>query len=172
MTRKTSLSDLDTEAIDAFRVRWFEKARSQRVLDASREQLLRDAELLTPKGVTYAALILLGTHSALGEHLAQAETIFEYRSSEAPGPASQREEFGEGFLLSFEPRCRGSARAMPGWRPITLRANVSQCEPEPEPMLGRNSLGIKGFEWRKNRPERGRIAAAGVKAALAVQPWP
>ena len=29
-------------------------------------------------------------------------------------------------------------------------------------------MGIKGFEWRQNQPERGRISAARVKAALAV----
>ena len=49
--------------------------------------------------MTYAALVLLGNHPALGRYLANAEVIFEYRSSEAPGPASQREEFRRGFLL-------------------------------------------------------------------------
>lgn len=49
-----------------------------------------------------SALILLGTHVALGKHLPQAEIVFEYRSSEAPGPASQREEFREGFFLFYD----------------------------------------------------------------------
>jgi ATP-dependent DNA helicase RecG len=53
-------------------------------------------------GVTYAALALLGTRQALGQYLAQAEVIFEYRSSEASGPANQREEVREGFLLFFD----------------------------------------------------------------------
>jgi len=51
--------------------------------------------------VTYAALVLFGTRDALRKHLAQAEIVFEYRSSEASGPASQREEFTMGFFACF-----------------------------------------------------------------------
>jgi ATP-dependent DNA helicase RecG len=71
-------------------------------LQLSTEQLLRDAELTTRDGVTYAALILLGTRTALTQYLAQSETIFEYRSTEAPGPANQREEFRRGFLTFYD----------------------------------------------------------------------
>ena len=59
-------------------------------------------ELLADDGLTYAALILLGTRASLGRHLAQAEVVFEYRSSEAPGPANQREELRQGVLLSYD----------------------------------------------------------------------
>jgi ATP-dependent DNA helicase RecG len=48
------------------------------------------------------ALILLGTTSALGRLLAQAEVVFEYRSSGRPGPAQQREEFRVGFLACYD----------------------------------------------------------------------
>jgi ATP-dependent DNA helicase RecG len=44
----------------------------------------------------------LGTHAALGRLLSQAEVIFEYRSSPRPGPANQREEFWQGFLLFYD----------------------------------------------------------------------
>jgi len=44
-------------------------------------------------------LILFGTRPALGRHLAQAEIVFEYRSSEASGPAADRQEYREGFFL-------------------------------------------------------------------------
>jgi ATP-dependent DNA helicase RecG len=64
--------------------------------------LLRDAELITERGVTYAALILLGSKAALSQYLAAAEIVFEYRSSEASGPASQREEFRCAFLLAYD----------------------------------------------------------------------
>jgi ATP-dependent DNA helicase RecG len=95
-------SDLDPRAIEAFRERWHRRAKIDAILHYPAAQLLRDAELVTDRGVTYAALALLGTHAALGRHLAQAEVIFEYRSSEAPGPASQREEFREGFLMYYD----------------------------------------------------------------------
>ena len=65
-------------------------------------QLLKDAELVTDRGATYATLVLLGTHAALGRFLPQAETVFEYRSSENAGPANQREEFRKGFLLYYD----------------------------------------------------------------------
>jgi len=94
-----TLDALAPEGIDAFRRRWHRKARKDAILGTSDEQLLRDAELLLDDGITYAALILLGTGASLGRHLAQAEVVFEYRSSAAPGPANQREEFREGLLL-------------------------------------------------------------------------
>ncbi len=61
-------------------------------------QLLSDADAITKDGVTYAALILFGTREALRRHLTQTEIVFEYRSSEAAGPAAQREEFAIGFF--------------------------------------------------------------------------
>jgi ATP-dependent DNA helicase RecG len=96
---KATIADLEPEAIEMFRTRWHQRSKDAAILRQTPEQLLRDAELVGPDGVTYAALVLLGSHRALGRHLAQAETIFEYRSSEAAGPANQREEFRRGFLL-------------------------------------------------------------------------
>jgi ATP-dependent DNA helicase RecG len=58
--------------------------------------------VLTDKGLTYAALILFGTRKAVRALLPRAEVIFEYRSSEAAGPAAQREEFTEGFFNYFD----------------------------------------------------------------------
>jgi ATP-dependent DNA helicase RecG len=96
------LEDLDSRAVELFRNRWHVKAKRDAILQCAVEQLLRDAELVSDAGVTYAALVLLGTRAAVGRLLAQAEVIFEYRSSEAAGPASQREEFREGFLLCYD----------------------------------------------------------------------
>lgn len=100
-TRATA-ADLEPRAIEEFRARWHRKSGNEALLKTPTEQLLRDAELVTASGITYAALILLGTRAALGVHLAQAEVIFEYRSSDAVGPAGQREEFREGFLLYYD----------------------------------------------------------------------
>ena len=52
--------------------------------------------------ITYASLILLGTRKALARHLANAEVIYEYRSTESPGPANQRVEHREGCLLFLD----------------------------------------------------------------------
>ena len=90
--------DLDPIAVDVLRKLWHRKTKDQDILTRPLDQLLTDAELLLDGVVTYAALILLGTRKALGRHLAQAEVIFEYRSNEAPGPASERHELRQGFL--------------------------------------------------------------------------
>ena len=93
-----TLSDLDDSALEAFREKWIEKSGNKRLSSLSDEQLLHDSEAITDEGVTYAALILFGKKEALGKYLPQSEIIFEYRSSNASGPANQREEFRVGFF--------------------------------------------------------------------------
>lgn len=95
------LSDLDEMAIEAFRARWVDKSRNRRIMSLSTEQLLRDCEAITDEGITYAALALFGKRESLGKYLPQAEIIFEYRSSDASGPANQREEFRVGFFACY-----------------------------------------------------------------------
>ncbi len=94
-----NVADLAPAALAAFRERWARKAKNPRIDELPYEQALSDAELLLDGRLTYAALILFGTRTALGRHLAQAEIVFEYRSSEASGPAQDREEYREGFFL-------------------------------------------------------------------------
>jgi len=96
------LEDLDPAAIEDFRLRWMEKSRNPGLASLSQEQLLRDAELLSDQGLTYAAVILFGTRPALGRLLAQAEVIFEYRSSETSGPAQERKEYRQGFFTFYD----------------------------------------------------------------------
>jgi len=93
-----TLDDLDPNAIESFRKRWIEKSKNTALAQLDCNQLLHDAEALVDGNVTYAALVLFGTRKALGRHLAQAEVIFEYRSSEASGPAQQRKEYREAFF--------------------------------------------------------------------------
>ena len=96
------LQDLDSNAIEAFRAKWAEKSGNNRIKTLSTKQLLMDCEAISDKGITYAALVLFGTRSALGKYLPQSEIIFEYRSSDASGPAQQREEFRIGFFACYD----------------------------------------------------------------------
>ena len=98
-----TLSDLDPLAIEEFRRRWHVASGNPALLTRPAEYLLRDAELTTERGITYAALVLLGGKAALSHYLAAAEIVFEYRSTEALGPANQRAEFRCAFLLSYDP---------------------------------------------------------------------
>ena len=113
-----SIADLDDSAIEAFRAKWIEKSGNHRLASLSCEQLLHDSEAITDKGVTYAALILFGKKAALKRFLPQAEIIFEYRSSNASGPASQREEFRAGFFSCFNRL----------WELVNLRNNTQHYQ--------------------------------------------
>ncbi len=112
------LDDLDPQAIEEFRRRWTDKTKNPALAALSHRQLLQDAELLTEEGLTFAALILFGTRNTLGKHLAQAEVIFEYRSSEAAGPAQHRSEYREGFFAFYDEL----------WEKINLRNDVQHYE--------------------------------------------
>jgi ATP-dependent DNA helicase RecG len=97
-----TVADLDMTAIETFRAKWMEKSGNNRLKNVSVEQLLTDCEAITNNGVTYAALALFGSHAALGKYLPQSEIVFEYRSSDASGPAQQREEFRLGFFACYD----------------------------------------------------------------------
>ena len=97
-----TLNDLCDSAIETFREKWAKKSGNKRIMSLSKEQLLHDCEAITDEGITYAALILFGKREALGKYLPQSEIVFEYRSSDASGPASQREEFRTGFFSCYD----------------------------------------------------------------------
>lgn len=113
-----ALSDLDPDAIELLRRLWMRKSGNQELVTLATERLLTDAELLVNGRLTYAALILLGTHAALGRLLAQAEIVFEYRSNEVPGPAAARHEFRQGFLPVLDEV----------WRLINLRNDLQHFQ--------------------------------------------
>jgi ATP-dependent DNA helicase RecG len=116
--RDARIEDLDERAINEFRRRWIQKSNNNRLEGLATDQLLRDAELLFPEGLTYAALILFGEPHALSKFLPQAEVIFEYRSSEVAGPAAQRIEYRRGFF-SFQEDL---------WGQINLRNDVQHYQ--------------------------------------------
>lgn len=93
--------DLEHSAIEIFRKKCVEKSGNQNLLTLSDLQLLSDCGAVVDDSITYAALILFGTHKALGKYLAQSEVVFEYRLSDEPGPAAQREEFRDGFFSFY-----------------------------------------------------------------------
>jgi ATP-dependent DNA helicase RecG len=113
-----TMDDLDTVAIENFRQRWIHKSGNRSLTTLSQEQLLNDAEALVDGGLTYAALILFGTRKALGRHLSQAEVIFEYRASDASGPAQQRKEFRQGFFSFYDEL----------WNLINLRNDIQHFQ--------------------------------------------
>lgn len=102
LCKGATIEDLDEHAIENFRTNWIEKSGNKQLRTLSNELLLLDCGAITEQGLTYAALILFGKNTSLVRFLPQAEIIFEYRSSEASGPANQREEFKEGFFACYD----------------------------------------------------------------------
>ncbi len=102
LCREAEWNDLDKHAIEDFRKRWIAKSRNSALVNLSPEQLLDDCEATIRGKITYAALVLFGRREALGRLLGQSEVVFEYRSSEASGPAQYREEFRQGFFSFYD----------------------------------------------------------------------
>lgn len=97
-----TLDDLDPDSIEIFRNKWLDYSDNKRITTLSVEQLLRDADVLEDEGLTYAALILFGKRKPLLKHLPTAEVVYEYRSTEASGPAGAREDLRMGFFKFFD----------------------------------------------------------------------
>ena len=97
---------------------WMRKSGNGALKNVSDTKLLRDIEVIVDKGVTYAALILFGKRQALRKFLAQAEVVFEYRSSNITGPAQQRIEYTQGFF-SFDNEL---------WEKINLRNDLQHFQ--------------------------------------------
>ncbi len=115
---RATLADLSPEAVAQLRERWAAKTGDDRKRHWSDEETLANAELVVDGQVTFAALILCGTHGALGRHLGQAELVFEYRASEASGPAADRVAYREGFFLWTDEL----------WRKIALRNDLQSYQ--------------------------------------------
>jgi len=97
-----SLDDLDATGIDKLRSLWFQSSGNAALKTLPQMQLLEDAELVVGGQITFAALIMLGTHKGLGLHLPQAESVFEYRSTDGSVGYQQRNEFRRGFLAYLD----------------------------------------------------------------------
>lgn len=95
----SGLADLDRAAIREFRQRWARRETNARIEARTDEEVLRSAELMRDGVPTVAALLLFATREALTRFIPRGEIVFEYRSSEAAGPAQDRAEYREGFLL-------------------------------------------------------------------------
>lgn len=94
-----TLDDLDHKAVDLLKKRWAEKAGRQDYLAFDVEKTLKNLGLLTEKGLTYAALIMVGKADSLDKHLADAEIVFEWRQSRRQTHHDFRKNWRAPFML-------------------------------------------------------------------------
>jgi ATP-dependent DNA helicase RecG len=92
-----SVNDLNSEAVARLRS-LRDETRPDKRTDGSDEKFLRDIGLVAPSGVTFGALILLGTEEAVGRYLPSAEVIYEYRAIESAIDYDKRAVYRAGYL--------------------------------------------------------------------------
>lgn len=99
---KLTLFDLDEHALLYFRERWAKETERPDYRSLELSEMLTNLRLIKGKGITYAALILLGTEQALADHLPDAEVIFEWR--QIPGKTSHdlRKTWTKPAILALE----------------------------------------------------------------------
>lgn len=97
-----SIRDLDSAAIKILKRRYAEKQHNSDFLSLSDNQVLSDLHLINDKGITRAALILLGTEDAIREYVPNAVIKLEYRETEAEVEFRKREEYNDCFYSCVE----------------------------------------------------------------------
>ena len=97
-----SLRDLEPTAIKTLKRRYAEKQHNPDFLSLSDEHVLRDLHLINDKGITRAALVLLGTEDAIREYVPNAVIRLEYRETEAEVEFRMREEYNDCFYSCVE----------------------------------------------------------------------
>ncbi len=75
-----AVDDLEQQAIETFRQKWAGESKRNDFLSFDYEKVLRNIGLADHRGITSAALILLGKPAAITRHLPDAEIIFEWRN--------------------------------------------------------------------------------------------
>ena len=79
IVKNLKLSALDKESIAILKRAYARKQKNPQFLLIDDEQALRDLDLIIDSGITYAALILLGSVEAIKRYLPQSQIRLEYR---------------------------------------------------------------------------------------------
>lgn len=97
-----TMDDLDPNALQIMKQKYAAKQNNRDFLTLSDAQIISDLALSSAKGLTYAALILLGKQEALLRYLPQCKVVFEYRSTENKIECDWRKEFLLPFFLMID----------------------------------------------------------------------
>jgi ATP-dependent DNA helicase RecG len=97
-----TFEDLDKAAISVLKTRYAEKQQNPAFESLPDLQILSDLGLVKNGKLNYAALILLGSTTALKEYLPQAQTVIEYRLNHSMIPYTARKEFQEPLITGID----------------------------------------------------------------------
>jgi len=99
---KITINDLDPDAIEVLKRLWIQKTNHREAMSFSTEKILRALELISDKGITHAALLLLGKKDIINTLLPGAEIIFEWRLVSGKIAYEFRKEWREPFLKIYD----------------------------------------------------------------------
>ena len=97
-----TLTDLDETAIAKARELWLAKSGNTDIASMSNEEIVAGLELADDRGVTLAAIILLGKIDAITRYCSNSEIVWEYRKSSADIEFAARRDFKQSFLTSID----------------------------------------------------------------------
>lgn len=97
-----TIDDLDKGAVEELKRLISENRRHLANGDVPLKQFLSDLNLSSDKGITFAALILLGKSEAIARYLPQQNVVVEYRSEPEKIKYQARKEFREPLLLGIK----------------------------------------------------------------------
>ena len=97
-----TIDELNSEAITRLKSAYAIKQENPQFLTLSNAQALSDLGLMVGNGITYAALILLGTTEALDKFLPQSAIHLEYRNARSQITFDNRKIFRGPYYLTIE----------------------------------------------------------------------
>ena len=115
--KNATFEDLDDTTIARLTDLWAKKTGDEHKRSLGPKQVLADLGLVDDRGITNAALILLGKPLSLRRHLADSEIIYEYRGSDGAIEHAQRFEWRMGFLAVMDDV----------WRAVDARNQATPC---------------------------------------------
>lgn len=100
--RDATLDDLDPDALSVLKEKYARKQNNPIFLTLSNRQILSDLQLITDKGVTNAAVILLGKEDFIKRVYPQASVMLEYRHSESQITFDNRISYSQPFFIMID----------------------------------------------------------------------
>lgn len=100
--RDATLDDLDPDALPVLKEKYARKQNNPIFLTLSNRQILSDLQLITDKGVTNAAVILLGKEDFIKRVYPQASVMLEYRHSESQITFDNRISYSQPFFIMID----------------------------------------------------------------------
>lgn len=97
-----TFNDINEGAITILKEKYALKQNNPNFRELPSAQVLKDLGLVTNNGITYAALILLGTEKALANHLPNAQINIEYRKTSEQTPFDKRYPYLKPLFIAID----------------------------------------------------------------------